>query len=237
MAECRYVLAFDTALFGCSVAVIDSKADKVTGESKAMPRGQAEALVPMIENVIARAGVDYQELDLIAVTAGPGAFTGLRIGLSTARALALSLNTPVMGIPTMDVLAARYFRKNPDKEADLLVLLETKRRDYYAAFYDEKGKTVHEARTLTALDIFALTGDSSDTVVIGDALDRFAAETGFDPGLFALAEGYELPDMAAMAYLALDEYKAGAAKKYKAEPIYLRGADVSKPKKKYRTIK
>ena len=81
------VLAIDTALEACSVAVLDTeRGDIVAAETLPMTRGHAEALVPLLARVMDKAAVAFSELDRIAVTTGPGSFTGLRVGISAARA-------------------------------------------------------------------------------------------------------------------------------------------------------
>jgi tRNA threonylcarbamoyladenosine biosynthesis protein TsaB len=98
-------LAIDTALSSCSVAIVS---DEVTliARVEPMARGQAERLAPMVRDVVGEAGIAFSAFDRIAVTRGPGAFTGIRIGLSFARGLALALQRPCVGISTLEVLAA-----------------------------------------------------------------------------------------------------------------------------------
>ena len=76
------VLAIDTALEACAAAVLDTKTGAVTRESLPMVRGHAEALMPLIERVMRKADARFATLDRIAVTTGPGSFTGLRVGIS-----------------------------------------------------------------------------------------------------------------------------------------------------------
>jgi tRNA threonylcarbamoyl adenosine modification protein YeaZ/ribosomal-protein-alanine acetyltransferase len=96
------LLCIDTALASCSTCVYDSAQNTILAEERElMERGHAEALPPMVARVMAKAGVGYQKLDRVAVTTGPGTFTGIRIGLSFARALGLSLNINVLGLNTM----------------------------------------------------------------------------------------------------------------------------------------
>ncbi|MBI3439773.1 MAG: tRNA (adenosine(37)-N6)-threonylcarbamoyltransferase complex dimerization subunit type 1 TsaB [Proteobacteria bacterium] len=98
------VLAIDTALDACSVAIV--RGDAVLADlSERMQRGQAERLAPMVREVTASASVVFSELDRIAVTTGPGSFTGVRVGLSFARALALALGKPCIGVSTLEALA------------------------------------------------------------------------------------------------------------------------------------
>lgn len=99
------LLAIDTALASCSACVYDSATDKIFAEERElMERGHAEALPPMVARVMVASGVQYRDLNRIAVTTGPGTFTGIRIGLSFARALGLSLNIKVVGIDTPTAL-------------------------------------------------------------------------------------------------------------------------------------
>src|SRR5580693_8596370 len=101
------ILAIDTALDACAAAVLDTDAGKlIAQQSEAMKRGHAEALMPLIARVIKQAGIGFAALDRIAVTTGPGSFTGLRVGLSAARGIALAANKPVVGVTTLTAYAA-----------------------------------------------------------------------------------------------------------------------------------
>ena len=128
------ILALDTALASCSVALwrdgaIDARCFAL------MDRGQSEAIMPMVRQVMAEAGAQFADIDLVAVTIGPGAFTGLRIGLAAARGLALAAGLPCLGVTTLEAVAAGI----PAAEriaGTVLVVLETKRADVYAQFFD-----------------------------------------------------------------------------------------------------
>jgi tRNA threonylcarbamoyladenosine biosynthesis protein TsaB len=107
------ILALDTALDACSVAVLDTITSKtIAAESQAMKRGHAEALMPLIARVMAASGVAFTALDRIAVTTGPGSFTGLRVGLSAARGIALAADKPVVGLTTLTAYAAPFVAEN-----------------------------------------------------------------------------------------------------------------------------
>jgi tRNA threonylcarbamoyladenosine biosynthesis protein TsaB len=101
------ILAIDTALDACAAGVLDTDAGKmIARESLAMKRGHAEALMPLIARVIKASGLGFADLDRIAVTTGPGSFTGLRVGLSAARGIALAADKPVVGVTTLTAYAA-----------------------------------------------------------------------------------------------------------------------------------
>jgi len=98
------VLAIDTALSACSAAlVLDGAAIAVMSEP--MERGHAERLAPLVEELMRSAGAAFGSVDRIAVTVGPGSFTGVRVGLSFARGLALALRKPCVGVSTLEALA------------------------------------------------------------------------------------------------------------------------------------
>jgi tRNA threonylcarbamoyladenosine biosynthesis protein TsaB len=107
------ILAIDTALDACAAAVLDTESGKlIARESQAMKRGHAEALMPLIGRVIAASGTAFTSLGRIAVTTGPGSFTGLRVGLSAARGIALAANIPVVGVTTLTAYAAPIVSQN-----------------------------------------------------------------------------------------------------------------------------
>jgi tRNA threonylcarbamoyladenosine biosynthesis protein TsaB len=100
------VLGLDTCLNACSVAVIED--GRVLAQvSETMARGHQERLAPMAQRAMAEAGRPFDKLSRVAVTVGPGSFTGLRVGLAFAKGLGAALSIPVIGISTLDALAAQ----------------------------------------------------------------------------------------------------------------------------------
>src|SRR6478752_2490120 len=101
------ILAIDTALDACAAGVLDTRASElIARETQSMKRGHAEALMPLIARVMKEAAIGFAALDRIAVTTGPGSFTGLRVGLSAARGIALAAGKPVVGLTTLAAFAA-----------------------------------------------------------------------------------------------------------------------------------
>lgn len=101
------VLAIDTAGVDCSAAVYDAQNSVVLAEvSETLGKGHAERLMAMIDEALAKAGRDLREVSRIAVTVGPGSFTGIRVGVAAARGLALALGVECVGVSTLAVLAA-----------------------------------------------------------------------------------------------------------------------------------
>jgi tRNA threonylcarbamoyladenosine biosynthesis protein TsaB len=107
------ILAIDTALDACAAGVLDTDAGRlIAQESQPMKRGHAEALMPLIARVMKASGIAFVALDRIAVTTGPGSFTGLRVGLSAARGIGLAANRPVVGLTTLTAYAAPVVAQN-----------------------------------------------------------------------------------------------------------------------------
>src|SRR4051794_89365 len=101
------ILAIDTALDRCAAAVLDTdSAEMRAQETLPMKRGHAEALMPLLARVMAQSGIGFPDLDRVAVTTGPGSFTGLRVGLSAARGIGLAAAKPVAGVTTLAAYAA-----------------------------------------------------------------------------------------------------------------------------------
>jgi tRNA A37 threonylcarbamoyladenosine modification protein TsaB len=100
------ILAFDTAAAHCAAVLV--RGDRVLARAfEATERGHAERLLPMIEGVLAEAGVPWQEIGGIGVCTGPGNFTGLRVAVAAARGLALALGVPAAGVSRLEVLGER----------------------------------------------------------------------------------------------------------------------------------
>lgn len=131
------LLALDAATTACSVACWSAGA--VTAKRLELAgRRQAEILMPMVESAMREAGFEYRMLDLIAVTNGPGSFTGVRIGLATARGLALAAGRPLAGVTTLEALAAAP--SGDERRGRLIVaVLDARRDQVYGQFFHQTG--------------------------------------------------------------------------------------------------
>ncbi|MEJ2026180.1 MAG: tRNA (adenosine(37)-N6)-threonylcarbamoyltransferase complex dimerization subunit type 1 TsaB [Limibacillus sp.] len=176
------LLAFDAAGRSCSAAVF--RDGEVLAEAfEPMSRGQAERLVPMIEEVLATAGLRHGALDALAVTVGPGAFTGVRIGLAAARGYGLALGIPQIGVTCLEAVAGAT-EQAERRGRRLLVLLDAKRADLYAQFFDEALTPLGEPFTATPGELAArLAGDGGPPLLLaGDGVEQaFQALEDLDP--------------------------------------------------------
>ena len=214
---------------GCTAALYDAADGQAWTLREPMERGQAERLVPIAQEVLRMAGREFSDIDLIVTTTGPGAFTGLRLALSAARAWGLALERPVAGVTTFAVLSAMFYEGG--ETAPVRILIETKRNDFYTQLWRTDGAAgAVEAVSLAAIQA---QGDAADIVYIGDAAARYASESG--EGARIVRGGYELTDPAVIARLGLHEWRMGRVKGM-PEPLYLRGADVSQSKREQRKI-
>jgi tRNA threonylcarbamoyl adenosine modification protein YeaZ len=135
------VLAIDTALAACSAAVLDTDAGGiVASESLAMTRGHAETLMPLLARLMGQAGMVLRDLDRIAVTTGPGSFTGLRVGISAARGIALSAGKPAVGISTLSAYAAPYLAE--DDTIPVVCAIDARHQHVYLQVFGVGGRTL-----------------------------------------------------------------------------------------------
>lgn len=209
------LLIFDTTAAACSVALWRN-GTVVADRYEPMPRGQAERLLPMIQEVLADGHMGYSDLNGVAVTCGPGAFTGLRIGLSAARGLALAGQLPIVGLSTFEALAVRV-------DGPCLVAIDTKRRDLYLQAFDGSGRPAGAARIAT-VDEALREAYAAAVPIVADNPDVFA-DSGALPS--AVPQSLSGPPCAAVfAGLVAARFDAGDTG---AAPIYLRAPEARLP--------
>lgn len=207
------ILAVDCAHGDCSAAFYDGT--RVAAEIvEHMERGQAERLIPMVQEVLAKAGASFADVESVAVTTGPGSFTGVRVGLAAADGIALAAGLPMTGVSVLDVLAWKTAREHPEIQKVCLIL-ETKRDDYYVQCF-QGGAPATDAAAMTAGEIKAFA--AGGYVLAGNGVARFVEENG-DAAVCAVS----MPTAGDVAAFA-----AGMTpKKEYPQALYLREAEVT----------
>lgn len=200
------LLAFDTATPLVTVALHDGQ--RVVAErlcEQAMKHG--EQLAPLIEAVLADAGATRTDLTRIAVGVGPGPFTGLRVGLVTARTLALALSIPVAGVCSLDVIAAEAVAEGP-RAGGFLVATDARRKEVYIASYDADGRRTSGPEVSRPAEV------ASRTAVAGAGPDLY-------PEFFPHAVGPHRPSAGWLAQVVVE----GRVELLEPDPLYLRRPD------------
>jgi len=166
------LLAIDTALAACSVAVLDTAAGGVVAsESRPMVRGHAEALLPLVAQVMQASGTAFADLDRVAVTTGPGSFTGLRVGLAAARGFGLANNIPVIGVSTLSAYATPHL--GVDDRNPVVAVIDARHAQVYLQAFRPDGSTLLSAR-IASLDEAARAASASPTRIVGSAAQLVA---------------------------------------------------------------
>ena len=224
------LLAFDVAGNACSAAVW-SGGRVVSHLYEEMERGQAERLAPMLQSVMDRAALAFSQLQIIGVTVGPGSFTGIRIGLSMAKTLALAIGRPLYGVTTfelqMAVLPPAVWR-----DGAVMIVLETKRDDFYVQMYGSNQRPLGPAAAVSSQALASYATDltsSKDTLTLaGDGVKRAFDEMENKLGLRLYRQESAAPDARDLARLVVAEAWAGRSPA-PPKPFYLRPPDVRRP--------
>lgn len=218
------ILAFDCSGASCSAALWMDGGVRAR-RFEAMARGQTERLMPMLLEVVAEAAISFNDIDIFASTIGPGAFTGLRVGLATLRGLALAVGRPLLGVTSLEAVA-HATTADERRGRTLLVLIESKRDDIYAQAFTEALQPLEGPLALMPAALAARFAGRA-LLVAGSAAPRAL------PALRAAAADLResstsgLPDAAAVAALAAA--RSGEARRTPPAPLYLRSPDVTYP--------
>jgi tRNA threonylcarbamoyladenosine biosynthesis protein TsaB len=212
------LLAFDTSMAACSAAVW--RDGVLARRFQAMSRGHAEALFPMIREVMAEAGISFADLHAIAVTRGPGSFTGVRVGVAAARGLALAADRPVIAATSLEVIAhgvAQWLTPEQAREP-FVVAMDARRGELYCQQF-ASGRAVSDAQALSPDDC-AHTMPHEECIAVGSGAPLLANAAGPDQRVIALMPD-ALPDAADLAAICADRAPETAP----LSPLYLRAPD------------
>lgn len=199
------ILSIDTSSADLSVALVNENGSLGLVEEN-MLRGQGEVLIPYIQSMMQQADLPMSAVEGVAVGIGPGSFTGVRVGLSTARGIGLALNVPVYGVTNLEAAAAGLNKP-------VTVTLDTKRGDYFTQRFDKNGRAVDAPLIQSAGDL----KKQLPFTAVGDGAMKLAEEIGCDVATKPQASAISI------AQIALSR----SDNPLLAEPLYLREADVT----------
>jgi tRNA threonylcarbamoyladenosine biosynthesis protein TsaB len=225
------LLALDTATESCSAAV-SRNGEILARRFERLRRGQAERLVPMIEEVMAEAHADYRALDGIVATVGPGSFTGVRVGLAAARGLALAAGVPLVGVSTLEAVAAAV----PAAERHgrtVLAALDAARGRLYAQWFAADGAPLSPPIADHADEIAARRGNLAGTVLVGSGAAAIERALGPAPAGPLRSSAPDWPEAATLGRLVWRRAAAGggiaALAQGEVRPLYLKEPGVTSP--------
>ena len=216
------ILALDTSMGACSAATlaVDGAARRLVLREAPMARGHAEALMPMVADVMAESGLAFADLDVIAATAGPGSFTGVRIAIAAARGLALVTHAKLFGTDSLSVMARRALAGAEVGAAPFAVAVDARRGMLYLGLYAEAARKL-EGPLLIAPDDALQILPPDFRMAVGSGAELLATASArhgpiIEPRLPELQ-----PNAAALAEIAAASGETTPALK----PLYLRPPD------------
>jgi tRNA threonylcarbamoyladenosine biosynthesis protein TsaB len=213
------ILAIDTALDACGAAVLDTGANKLIAvESLPMKRGHAEALMPLIARVMKDSALPFAALDRVAVTTGPGSFTGLRVGLSAARGIALAAQKPVVGVTTLSAYAAPVVSEGG--EHPVISAIDARHDQVYFQVVSGNGSSLIRPRVGTVAEALEASSFGAPYLV-GNAAKIVAERWPADAQPPVKVEPLPAPDINWVAWLGAAVSPGTAT----ARPFYLRAPD------------
>ena len=213
------ILAIDTALPSVSVCVMDAgSTDALAVERAQMSRGHAEALMPIVRSVVSMIEGGFGTLDRVAVSVGPGSFTGIRVGLAAARAIGLARGIPVVGVSTLAAFAAPIIgAAGPDVVASSIY---ARHGNLFLQVFDRGGRTLVTPRIVSIRDAVRTLG-SGPVRLVGNGAPLMAIEA-WSVGMEAEIDGEaDAPDIAFVARLGLLADPTYAPPR----PLYLKAPD------------
>jgi len=215
------ILAIDTALGLCSAGVFEGETHAMLSvESVDMVRGHAEALMPLIERVMDRVEDGFASLDRIAVSVGPGSFTGLRVGLAAGRAIGFAAEKPVIGINTLSAFAGPSLGKS--RHEAVVSVIDARHSHVYLQMIGPDGRLLLAPQIIAMTDAVAAIG-SMPVRVVGSAASLLASALSEAGGSCEAEPDLAGPDIAWIARLG----SVGDPQRSPPSPLYLRPPDAT----------
>lgn len=237
---CSRILAIDTATPYQALALIDGE-KLLANQVQRVRYNHGSSLLKNIDDLLQTLKFELHSVDLFAVGLGPGSFTGLRVGLATAKALARATNTPIVGVSSLAAAALTPAKTNP--QATILAAFDARRREVYAGAYRYNGdglQALFKERAIGSSALIKLVDEELEgpIILVGDGLPAYKPLQAWErPNLIKLPLTAAAPDAAAVAYLARQQaLTQGPADLISLEPNYIRATDARQPNRPLRSI-
>ncbi len=213
------ILGIETSTAVCSIGLANEfgiQSEKSLVESHI----HSEKLLTLIQELCDEQKIKLSQLDSVAISIGPGSFTGLRIGLSTAKGLCFALEKPLIAVPTFISIAKSVTMSHPES-ARIVVCIDAKQREYYIGVYEQNNGTVSEVRSIQIASLSsAFAAVSLKTVIVTDHIDEMKAESG-DSIIIENIFSYCRGDV--IAHMAIEKWNDGKRNVWEQlEPMYLK---------------
>ncbi|MEM5566714.1 tRNA (adenosine(37)-N6)-threonylcarbamoyltransferase complex dimerization subunit type 1 TsaB [Psychroserpens sp. AS72] len=220
------ILSIETSTTNCSVSLSKQGETLVLKEDNNANYSHAESLHVFINDVLKTAKINKSEIDAIAVSKGPGSYTGLRIGVSAAKGLCYALDKPLISISTLHALAHQVDAQN----GVIIPMLDARRMEVYSAIYDHKFNVLRDIEA-QILDEFSFKQqlENGNVFFVGNGTEKTKAIINHKNAIYI---DNKLPSANEMSALAYDKYKIGNTEDVAYfEPFYLKDFIALKPKK------
>ncbi len=211
------LLALDTSANLCSAALFDDVRYRILAlKSEDIGRGHAERLMGLLQELLDEAALSYEDINRIAVTTGPGSFTGIRVGIATARGLALGLEIPVVGVNVLEAIAFQHQRDDLAGNIPLVVAMDARRNEFFLQAFNGDKRSV--PASIPADDVAAFLPEGNFRIA-GSAADMIIKNTSRRD--IAVCSIQPAANIDFVARLAASKPTADE----KPKPLYLRPAD------------
>ncbi len=224
------ILQLETATSVCAVALsIDGKT--VALKEETAPNIHASKLTIFINEVMDNAGIKFSELDAIAVSKGPGSYTGLRIGVSTAKGICFAIDKPLIGINTLAMMAAGFLAENPSYRALVCPMIDARRMEVFTAVFDSNLNEVEatHAKIVDETSYLKLLNER-EVVFIGNGAEKCSEIIKHKNARFVNDNFNSATYMSNLANAAFNEQRFENVAYF--EPFYLKDFVFTTPKKK-----
>ena len=213
------ILTFDTTMSTCS-ALIQNNGIIVSKFNQTVIHGQSELILSAIEEILRSAKINYFDIDKVGVTLGPGSFTGIRVGIATARALGLTNKIKCMGFSTTSILAREALIRCAKKPKPIAVVIDARREEVYFQRFNKESLPIEDPRCLLPRETAEII-NSDDYYLIGDKIDKILPFLNSQPEYHIT----DSPDMGILADIIHNNINIHT----EIKPLYVRPPDTKTP--------